>query len=245
MPRSLCLSLRTVLLLACLISGASVLADDAATDAPAALPEDGAWVRYNVVWKSLEGSERTSKYTLAIVGSAVHDGRECRWIEWRVRMEAQDDLPARDTVMKWLVPAQDLRESERPFDRAVKHQQRADDGDIIEVDPKWRQNFGPFATFFPGPRRQARKLDEPQTVLFQRGKFEVSSGIAGRYEEPVNGPSDGTVTTAYSIWLDPEVPLGVAHAKYKTSVKRGDEDFGGIEFEYFLDDTGADAKPSF
>ncbi|MEX0716315.1 MAG: hypothetical protein WD066_07010 [Planctomycetaceae bacterium] len=227
-------------LIACLLSrmGGPTHADPP-TEAATALPKDGAWTRYHVVIKTIDGNhttEETAKCTFAFLGQAVHESTACRWIELSMTHDKSET-----TRVKCLVREKDLQESERPFEHVLKCQLQGSDGTIIDADDQTARSVGVHAVFLPGTVKAARKLDEPQTVKYQQGNLEIATGSAGRY---ILADGDGTLTADYSIWMHSDVPVGFAYAKFKLDSTAAGEELSG-SFEYFLEETGIDAKPSF
>lgn len=240
MPRSLSVSLRMATVVASLHVASAVAAEPPAQPG-AALPKDGAWARYHVVIKSTPESAEsdTLKVTFAFVGRESHDGKECCWIEVRISPSDKSETMS----VKCLVAEQDLRESERPFEHVLKSGRRSPDGNVFDGDDQANRGLGNFVIFLPGPLKAARNLDEPQMVKYQQGNLEIAAGLAGSY---MNSSADDTVTADYSIWMHPDVPAGFAHARFTLRHKADGEEAGySYHVEFFLEETGTDAKPSF
>ena len=256
-----CIHLFALVQLAMTVSGTGHPATASqATTAAGELGKDGSWARYHVRIKDYDGTQSSQKVTISSVGRTTENGRQCRWIE--VNQEFIDDLLGSKAtyVVKFLIPEEELVAAEKPLLHVVKSWQKSLNGEISRVDQqpikdlneKLNIGYGPFMLFFPGPMKNTKKLEDPKTVEYQKGRLECEVGVTGRHTTGYRAMTIDvqlTWTTDYSLWLHKNVPFGFAAATMKTT-KRVQDDKGTFLFgtpqtrtaEYSLEDTGTDAK---
>jgi len=187
-----------------LIVGAFLAADlRAADDGETALPPPGSWARYHTVHRGPRKSEDIGEMTLRFLGSEIHDGQNCRWIEMRSKFE---DF---ELVEQYLATEQALRENSRPLRHPLKCRVRKDDDDWIELTaPIERDGSNPLL-WLPGARRAAEKIEEPRAIEYQRGR--LTSAQAYRSIQQFDPKIDDTpepMRFEHTVWLHPDVPTG-------------------------------------
>lgn len=233
MPRSLRVSFWMAMVFT-FLQATSALPAEPPAQPEAALPKDGAWARYHLAIKKdvADNVEDSEKITFAFVGSETHDGEKCRWIEVTTTHQS----------VQCLVSETALRESERPFDQVVKCRIRGRPGDVIEAGPKEAHWVGWFAIFLPGMLKAGKPLNEPQRVQYQQGNIDIEKGLSGRF---VPNPDEPRAIVEYSVWMHSDVQAGFAYARVKQLFVDADSSQLTGDFEFLLEDVGADAKPSF
>jgi hypothetical protein len=215
---------------------------------PAPEPEgslfkDGSWARYHVVHTLADGTERLFKLTISSVGETVQDGEPCRWIEIDEKYEA----PERSGSHKLLVPIKQLRESAQPFERILRYLTLYQ-GTAQERDPLYGAVFGAYMVFLPSVLEQAKKWDEPKEVDYQRGKLHIASGWSGTHvwiRRAKTAPITYTYAWDYKVWVHDDIPMGFAHAKMKLSRRENDDVLSTDTVEFFLEETGTNARAGF
>src|SRR5262249_19808225 len=106
--------------------------------------------------------------------------------------------------------------------------------------------------FFPGPMKATKKLENPKTVEYQKGRLRCEDGVTGRHKTGYRAmtiEAELTWTTDYSLWLHKDVPFGFAAATMKTTKTVLDDKGAFLDgtpqtttAEYFLEDAGTDAE---
>lgn len=235
----------TAIVFAGVVAAAPAFAAEPAADPGPALAPVGSWTRYHVEIKTSDGRGWSCKYTLAMVGNAIHEDEACRWIEMRMHGSSREDDRTPE-IHSVLVRERDLLESPLPFQKVVKCRYRIADDEIVERDSDSYRNFGSFVLCFPGVLKDCRKLDEPRRVQYQSGNLDIESGLGGRHVQEFAEDPGSSIRAEFSVWLHPDVPLGYAYAKIKnTNIRDGAVLDFSSEMEHFLEETGTDAKPSF
>ncbi len=217
------------------------------------LPKDGTWVRYVVnVRREDTMEEWTSRRRFALVGTVVENERTCRWVESEETRTINGKEEDR-SVVKWLIPEQDLLLAERPMETLIRAW-------IDDVPPiEWKFNVQPDfpgvsssadhacgrdVVMFPGPQRKTKPIAEGKVVEFQRGRLEIVEGRTGKHvstRRAANG-REGTFELEYTVWNHPAVPLGFAASNQRTMLRLDGIAARTISSEWTLEDFGTDAK---
>ena len=94
---------------------------------------------------------------------------------------------------------------------------------------------------------QAKRVDDPRTVKYQRGALEIPQAHVGTYRWWRNDkkPEETTVwETEFRVWLHPDLPIGVAHASTKLKLIREGQTRRTWQLDYALQDFGEGARPA-
>jgi hypothetical protein len=229
-----------------------------AEEEPAKLPKDGWWVRY-VVTGNDQGNndESPMKCTYSLVGSANENGQLCRWIE--VKSDRTFDGKKQVDTLKFLVPEKELLQSEKPLNSLVRCWRRIDDGDPGQMtfgqpagvagtySSVWSADFafGRDLIIFPGPQQKLKPVDEQKVIDYQRGRFDVRAGRAGKFFAARRSMPDGrkqSIALDFIVWNDPAVAPGFAAAKTTVDVRVDDVTVLAGTSEWTIEDFGIDAK---
>ena len=169
------------------------------------LPEDGAWVRFDMeVARERGGEQMTIKGSMAMssVGQTTIEGEKCRWIEVEMRMKRGED--ERTFITKLLIPEKHLKKGEKPLDHVVKAWQKQGAGEARELKDPYSSNAGPLPAFLSGPLKDPKELDK-ELVESKLGKLQCA-GLTGRAEFK-QGQTDAKVT--FHTRLHEKAPFGV------------------------------------
>lgn len=207
------------------------------------LPASGSWVRYHFVTKSDNGQEAIFKQTLKFLGSQDHGGVACRWIEIDEKYAA-GELQHHQL----LVPERALRESSNPLSETLIYNLRDGEGEIQSHRLEMAQIFGASLLFLPAARKTAKSIDEPKQVDYQQGKLKIAKAHQGEFRwsrEAITVKQTQTFVWKYSVWVDPVVPVGVAHGRHEFHVELDGVKSRGAANEVHLEDFGTGATSSF
>ena len=226
-----------------------------AEESTAKLPADGWWARYFVSMKrDGNNDEQTMKRTYSLVGTATESDITCRWVEMKtVSMAGEKE---RIEVVKFLIPEQDLLESDQPLVRLVRCWSKTDDGmaKALSFDPprgdgvnpqSAEGRFGKELFVFPGIRQKAEMVDKPKVVEYQQGRLTVAQGREGKRVSKVVGSPRAqglAFVLDYTIWTDPAVAPGFAAAKTRYATMINDVVRTARNDEWTIEDFGTDAK---
>jgi hypothetical protein len=234
--------MKTILVTAVIVAlhlGSAVFGQD---DRPkkAVLPEDGTWVRYHVTVKRKD-AEYNGEYTLTmgLVGTVKEGDNIYRWVELRI-----DEGEGHTSFEKYLIPQNEILEGDNPAAKVVRGWSKT--GKVAQaIDNKHSPAYTEQLTFLPGPLRKARELSEAKTIEYEKGRIEVPKGLAGE-ARAAYPRADGKATRriAYSVWLHPDVPFGVAAARTSMQMYLNDKQISSFENEYSIVATGTGARSS-
>jgi hypothetical protein len=234
--------MKTILVTAIMVAmhlGSTVFGQD---DGPrkAVLPEDGTWVRYRVTVKRKD-AEYNGEYTLTmgLVGTVKKGESIYRWVELRM-----DEGKGHTSFEKYLIPQDEILEGDNPAAKVARGWSKT--GKVaIAIDNKHSPAYTEQLAFLPGPLRKARELKENKTIEYEKRRIEVAKGLTGE-AAAVYPRADGKATRkiAYSVWLHPDVPFGVAAARTSMQMYLNDKLLGSFENEYSLIATGKGARSS-
>lgn len=208
------------------------------------LPKPGTWARYQGVTRKDGGPEPPAFQAInRTLNSTTVNDVPCRWFE----QEGSSETDNWHTRRKFLIPEKSFASSERPFDDLVRYLQR-DSSDALSAANVEDEGWMPHEfLFFPGFLKNAKLVDAPRTVNYQRGSLFIAKAYEGSYKWQKKGRDpEKTVLheTTFQVWLHPDVPAGFAHAKTRYSVKLAEKELRYYDIEYHLQDFGDDAKPA-
>ena len=179
------------------------------------LPEDGAWVRFDLVITSeRDGMERTmtGSLTMSSVGRTQENGEDCRWIEFKLQMKRNE--AQRTTIAKVLIPEKFLKKGENPLEHAVRVWEKQGDNEPRELeDPQSPRT--PLPAFFSGPLKEVKKLDK-EVVESKLGKLECE-GLTGHNRF---GDDQMEINVTYHTRLHAKAPFGVVTCRMDFEEKR-------------------------
>ncbi len=129
------------------------------------LPKDGTGAKFHVNML-LNGNEQTRTWQIRSTGTRKHEGKPARWIE--LDGEAFNGFPIK---YKLLIPESAFGKGKHPIEKTVEAWQKPGDQPPEKVDDF--RNVDLFLyTLLSGPGDNVRKLDEKETVQWQKGAFD-------------------------------------------------------------------------
>lgn len=200
------------------------------------LPDDGAWVKYEMKVSFNRGGQlrdMTGNLRMSSVGTSKEKDVDCRWIEVRMTMKNND--AERVIVCKVLCPESELKEGGNPLEKRVRGWiQMNPDSDAIELDD---DNVGPMVMFLAKTLSDREDVD-PVEIDSKLGKASCP-GVKGTLKwKEGSRDNEGTVLTR----RHPKAPFGVVSSQMTVTVSQdGDEKQSG-KMNFKLSDFGFDAK---
>lgn len=174
------------------------------------LPEDGAWVEFEVMAEEQgpKGPKRESTGSLRVssVGTTTVEGKKCRWIEFESVTE-RDNREPRTQIWKILVPEKRLQQGETPREHILKVWAKRGDGPAREID---KAHMEVLQLFFVGPLKGEKPLDA-EIIETGLGKLRCV-GLTGEvYIEPPKGVrgADAAISATFKTRLHEKAPFGV------------------------------------
>lgn len=202
------------------------------------LPEDGAWVQFDLTAVSKFGSrEEDAKGTLrmASVGRITENREPHRWIE--VKFDAKTSDGKNEVLLsKVLVPEKFLKKGEKPLAHVIRAWLRKDDKkpEKIDIANDFRNlEDSPWLVILAGPLKDAKQLDAI-TVESKRGKLSCA-GVNGTM--PLGG-QDSKGVVSVETRLHDNAPFGVVSSRWVLT--HGKE--GTMTFQLKLADYGTKAQ---
>ena len=201
------------------------------------LPEDGAWVRFEMeVTTERNGMETagTGSLIMSSFGRTQVNGEDCRWIEfkWQVKLSEVE----RTIITKVLIPEKYLKKGEDPLEHLVRGWWKFGDGDPIDVKMARNAYFVP--AILGGPLKDVKKLDQ-EVIESKLGKLECE-GLTGYTKYMLLGPREVLVT--FETRLHEKAPFGVVSCRMESELKRKGEVVQRWTFTLRLADFGTDAE---
>lgn len=200
------------------------------------LPDDGAWVHYELKVTMNRGDEQrdaTGSLKMSSVGKAVVDGLECRWLEFSLVMTMND--MERTIVCKILAPEAELKEGGDPLGKRVRGWIRmaknVDPGALTDA------NLGPMPSFLAGPLQNLQDL-AAEEVESKLGKT-MCSGVSGTAEWKEGESANAAL---FTIRKHPNAAFGVVAADIRIDTTGGSGKSRSIRMQLKLKDFGYDAK---
>jgi hypothetical protein len=121
------------------------------------LPEDGAWVEYNVRMVANNSINITGKARIASVGKAFTEQGACRWIEAKVEVEVNGGTVK--GVAKFLVPEAELKRGSDPSAHIVKSWGKLLDAPLADLKVEPSEPVTQIVQIFAGkPLQEAKDL---------------------------------------------------------------------------------------
>lgn len=232
--------LSTAICLATLLLGISARAEPLAPK----LPKPGGWASYHAITKERGRDERIGTLTLKCLARTTVDGTPCRWLE----SEYLADEGGTHERRKFLVSEQALESNERPLEGALRYLQRDNDRPVRSFPPETTGWMISDFLYFPGFLKNAKWIDEPRTVKYQRGSLDVPRAYSGtyRWQRDADKPAEETTVweTRYRVWLHPELPAGFAHAETTLHLIVRGAETRVWQLDFALQDFGEDAQPA-
>lgn len=204
------------------------------------LPDDGAWVRYNVTCarnrREVEDA-LIATLTLRSVGMTQHNGQPHRWIEfeWRSQNEAGGDEGLE--VTKWLILESELRPTGSPREHVARAWERRNAREV-----RFRNLSETILDdlYLPSPLSDRKSEAVSRTVEYQRGRLDLEHCVTGssNWQNPT-----GTTATrmTHRYWAGDSVPFGVAAARQTLEITAGRNVVGQYEWQFEMNDYGMDA----
>ncbi|HUG92178.1 MAG TPA: hypothetical protein VML55_15160 [Planctomycetaceae bacterium] len=186
------------------------------------LPKDGAWALYDLKFAISRGGEQrelTGTLRVASVGKTVEDGKDARWIEFRLDFKLPDE-GERTILSKVLVPDEHLQAGKSPVDHIIRgwlKEPEADQARRIEGD-----NLGPLPIFLGGPGKDHRKLDAETLKNEKLGEIEAA-GAGGTIEYQEGNRQQAA---DYEVRTHEKAPFGVVTAKFTIRIQDEAEPVG-------------------
>lgn len=200
------------------------------------LPEDGEWVEFDSEVTMTQGDNTrtaTGKLRMSSVGQVREDGKPCRWIEFKLMLNVDDN--ERVIVAKLLVPETHLKEGQRPVENRVRGWVRM--GADREVEELTENNLGPVPAFLANPLSDVKQL-EAEIVKSKLGELSCA-GLTGRTAF-VEGTANNRVT--FETRRHQKAPFGVVASRMKIDVERDGKPGQAVEMNMTLSDFGKSAR---
>jgi len=207
------------------------------------LPDDGAWVRFEVNGKGLrpDGTETVTvkgTQTISSVGQTVVKDEKCRWIELQSQMTFQRAGAAagkQDEIIKLLVPEKYLKKGENPRDYVLKAFKGASAETIREIDLKGdgAREIQSLDEVFHPALKDVSQL--PATTIKTKQQSWSCEGSKGK------ATSDGTTFTTETR-VNNKAPFGVVTYKYQKERSRDNKPQGSRIMEWKFVESGKGAK---
>jgi len=207
------------------------------------LPEDGAWVRFEVNGKGIasDGTVRVTvkgTQTIRSVGRATVNDQQCRWIELETEMTFQragGKAGKLNEVIKLLIPEKYLTKGKNPRDHVLKAYKGASAKTIRELDLKGNdaREIQSLDEVFHAPLKQISPL--PATTIKTKQQSWTCEGFKGE------STSDGTIFRTETR-INKKAPFGVVTYKYEKERRRNKKSQGMRTMEWKFVESGKDAK---
>jgi hypothetical protein len=221
-----------------------MLGFDSVADEPAVKwPREGSWANYHVLTKTDRGEESAGKMTLKSLNKTTVDAVPCRWFESEYVAQAEPWHERR----KFLVPERAVDSSERPLDEVLRNLQRDNAAAVAAVSPEAHAWMPTDVLYFPGFLKNAKRVDDPRTVKYQRGEWQIPQAHVGTYRWWRKGkpPEESSVwETTYRVWLHPDLPVGFAHAATTLKLIVEGKEVRTWQQEFALQEFGDHALPA-
>lgn len=184
------------------------------------LPDDGTSAKFDLeLVMNANGMDKTitGHMIMASVGKAEVEGKACRWIEFRLKMDfgGQD----KTIVCKALIPEKALKTGENPGAAMVRAWLKDGDQDLKEFKDLQGKDAGPLPIFLSGPLQKAKKLAKAPIDNKALGKIEAEgeSG-ANSFDQ-----GDGKIEVKMENRLHPKAPFGIVRSKMGFQMFRNGE----------------------
>jgi hypothetical protein len=180
------------------------------------LPEDGTSARFSLDLKvGMQGVDKSAGGYLAMssVGKETVDGQDCRWIEFKMVMEADGKEEA--IIAKALLQEKGLKTGENPSAFMIRGWVKRGSREPEALNDVNNQRAGPLAFFLSGPPADNKKLDKA-AIDTKLGKLDCE-GVAGttRFEQGAE-----KVAIKYATRLHEKAPFGVVETRMEFQVER-------------------------
>ena len=145
------------------------------------LPDDGTWARYDLKFTMVRGDQRreaTGTLRVASVGKASADGKDGRWIEFRLDLMPPDGNE-QTIIAKVLVPEEQLAAGKTPIDHIARGWIKLPND--REPQALNDDNRGPLPIFLAGPGRDHQTLEATKIENTKLGEIEAA-GDSGTIE---------------------------------------------------------------
>src|SRR5262245_56351211 len=200
------------------------------------LPEDGAWVRFELQYTfKIDGMEKAGQgkgtMTMASVGKAVAGSEPCRWIECKVQLG--DVGPEQILIRKLLIPEKYLKKGENPTEHVVRGWAKFNDEAVERAVPV----HGRWPAYLAGPLQDEKKLDQ-ELVESKLGALKCE-GVTGwiQYKE-----GDVHMKVTFETRLHEKAPFGVVSCRMQFEMTRDGKVQQTVDATTKLVDFGKDAK---
>jgi hypothetical protein len=200
------------------------------------LPEDGAWVSYNVRMVVNGTINITGKTRISSVGKAFTEQGACRWLEGKVEVELTDQKFG--GVAKFLVPEKELKRGGDPSSHAVKAWGKLLDQPLADLKVQPSDPVTQIVQIFAGgPLKEAKDLPAIN-VANKLGNLECPGatgvtefvGLQGRTMKP----------KIETRWND-KVPFGVVEHRMDLDEALDNDGRLVIQIHLTYEDSGKDA----
>lgn len=207
------------------------------------LPDDGAWVRFEVEAQGLTNDGTVTvtvkgTQTLRSVGRVTIDNQPCRWIELETKMtfERTGKKPGElADILKLLIPEKFLVAGQNPLEHVLKAYRGSEVDNLKELDLKGndRRAIKSLDEVFHEPSKKVTKLPA-ETISTEKTKW-TCAGIRAESSD-----ENGTFTT--ETRLNKAAPFGVVTYEYEKQRRRGGKSQGSRSMKWKLVESGKDAK---
>jgi hypothetical protein len=207
------------------------------------LPDDGAWVRFEVNGKGVapDGAVTVTvagTQTISSVGRYVVNDEPCRWIEFQTQLIFQSPGAANEKlteVIKLLIPEKFLAKGKNPRDHVRKAYKGASADSLRELDLKGddAREVQSMDEVLHAPLKDERRL--PATAIKIKQRTWSCEGLKGETTS-----DDATFRTETRV--NNEAPFGVVTYRYEKERRRNNESQGMRTMEWKFVESGKEAK---
>lgn len=195
----------------------------------ATLPEDGRWAKFDLRLQTPD-QEQTLAWTVRSVGMFQQAGRDLRCLETELTGGTGNVPPS---CHRMLTPIDAFGPDKHALGQTVRMWVRRGEAPIETFDSLSGDPL--TALFLTGATENIRRLEKPETVMWQRGKLECDS-FTGKSSQEI-GASKFVMT--WTILRHADIPFGLAGLRMNMSI---DGQVDAIKVTLNLQDHGQDAK---
>ena len=204
-----------------------------------ALPKDGEQARYEMeIAVAVGGQDVATKgsVTVSSVGQTTVDNEKCRWIEFK--MIANADNQEQITLTKVLIPEKDMGQGKSPGEHMIRGWIKEGDMPPQEIKDLKDPRALSVAAFLAGPPKNAVEIDKIEIDNAKLGKVSCA-GVTG--DQEIDGPGGTQIVINAENRLHEKAPFGLVVANWKFELKSNGQVAIAGTFKLTLSDTSTTA----
>lgn len=205
------------------------------------LPDDGAWTTFQI---HVTGDNRDLSFTWTVrsVGTVVHDGKLCRYLELEQKIDAGPKeiftYQLVNTTCRAVIPEAEFGEGKNPLAHAVYIWVQKNQDSPISVSSI--DLYDPIlAAIIRGPVSDLKAEDGSDRIQWQRDNIDCRV-IAGKREMDFFGAK---VVLSARVLRNHEIPFSIGGIRQELKATLGNADYQ-VTVRADLLDLGTDAKPT-